>query len=191
MQLLAGVFQIKEKLAMFIRNSLVFIVSLISFSVAAKEISPNLGKVASIQLIQQWNRDVFPDGEGLPIGRGTAIIGKAIYQQHCIACHGVEGMGSSAEELAGAEHALTDTPPDKTIGNYWPYASTLFDFINRAMHINNPGSLSADEVYAVTAYLLYLNGIIEKTSVINQKTLVAIKMPNAKGMVNIYKKEAQ
>ncbi|MFK5947744.1 MAG: cytochrome c [Methylococcales bacterium] len=176
---------------MFIRNSLVFILSLISFSVAAKEISPNLGKVASIQLIQQWNRDVFPDGEGLPIGRGTAIIGKAIYQQHCIACHGFEGMGNSAEELARADHTLTDTPPDKTIGNYWPYASTLFDFISRAMPINNPGSLSADEVYAVTAYLLYLNGIIEQTSIINQKTLVAIKMPNAKGMVNIYNKEAR
>ncbi len=159
--------------------SLGLILFFISVSVVAKEQSPNLGKSASIQLIKQWNRDVFPNGEGLPNGVGTAIMGQAIYQQHCVACHGIEGMGDGAEELAGAEHLLTDTPPDKIIGNYWPYATTLFDFINRAMPLNKPGVLSVNEVYAVTAYLLYLNGIIQQSSIINPKTLVAIKMPNA------------
>jgi len=155
----------------------------------ADEDSPNLGKPATNALIQQWNVDVFPDGEGLPAGQGTAVLGEVIYQKYCLTCHGVDGTGDSADELAGASHSLTDNPPDKTIGTYWPYATTLFDFTRRAMPLNSPGSLNNDELYSVTAYLLYLNGIVERDSLLNKETLAIIKMPNRTGFINIYNEE--
>jgi len=173
---------------MFIENKYLELI-FISVNLYAQEITPDLGNPAPVQLIEQWNTDVFPDGEGLPKGEGNAILGKQIYQLHCLACHGVEGMGNSADELAGAEHSLTDNPPDKIVGNYWPYATTLFDFINRAMPLSSPGVLTHNEVYSVTAYLLYLNGLIKQQTVINAKTLTAIKMPNTKGFINVYDEE--
>lgn len=152
----------------------------------AENQGPKLGKPASKALIAKWNIDVFPNGEGLPQGSGNAVAGEKVYKQYCQSCHGVEGSGDSADELAGAMHGLTDNPPDKTIGTYWPYATTLFDFTRRAMPLNAPGSLSNDQIYAVTAYLLYLNEIIAKTDEINAGTLSKIKMPNRKGFVNTY-----
>ncbi len=152
----------------------------------AEKRGPKLGKPASKELVANWNIDVFSNGEGLPHGSGNAVAGKKVYKQHCQSCHGIEGSGDSADELAGAMHKLTDNPPDKTIGTYWPYATTLFDFTRRAMPLNAPGSLSDDQVYAVTAYILYLNDLIAKTDEINARTLSKIKMPNRKGFLNIY-----
>lgn len=149
--------------------------------------SPQLGKPAPEALIAQWNRDVFPDGAGLPSGQGDAKAGKAVYQQFCQSCHGVDGTGASADELAGAKHGLTDNPPDKTIGSYWPYATTVFDFTRRSMPLNAPGSLNTNQLYAVTAYLLYLNGLIKDTEIMNAKTLPLVKMPNRDGFVGAYR----
>ena len=162
---------------------------IISLNVFAVEKSPRLGKLASSKLVKQWNKDIFPDGEGLPKGKGTASYGKKIYEKYCQSCHGFEGTGNSADELAGARHSLTDNPPDKIIGTYWPYATTLFDFTRRSMPLNAPGILSTNEVYAVTAYLLYLNGIIEKNAIMNEKTLAKVMMPNRNGFINVYQLE--
>ncbi|WP_305907203.1 cytochrome c [Methylomarinum sp. Ch1-1] len=150
---------------------------------------PGLGRPASEAMVKNWNIDVFPDGVGLPEGRGSAMEGNVVYQRHCQQCHGVEGSGDSADELAGALHGLTDEPPDKTIGTYWPYATTLFDFTRRAMPLTAPGSLTNDQLYAVTAYLLYLNGIIQEREVMNAATLANVKMPNRHGFINHYQQE--
>jgi cytochrome c len=166
-------------------TGLVLILSMVS-TVQAAEQSPNLGKPAPQTLEKRWNLDVFPDGTGLPAGSGTAVLGKKVYQQYCLSCHGVDGTGDSAEELAGAKHGLTDTVPDKTIGTYWPYATTIFDFTRRAMPLNAPGILNNDQLYAVTAYLLYLNHLVKENEIINASTLPKVKMPNRNGFINSY-----
>ena len=153
-------------------------------TVSAVENTPQLGKPAPQSLEKAWNLDIFPNGAGLPIGSGTAIQGKKIYQQYCLSCHGVDGTGDSAEELAGAKHGLTDSIPDKTIGTYWPYATTIFDFTRRAMPLNAPGILNNNQLYAVTAYLLYLNHLIKETEMINATTLPKVKMPNRNGFIS-------
>ncbi|MGD7035193.1 c-type cytochrome [Methylotuvimicrobium buryatense] len=157
--------------------------------VADELIGPGLGLQAPPEMLKQWNRDVFPDGTGLPLGRGTVREGETVYRAHCIGCHGSEGRGGSAEELAGAEHSLIDDPPDKTIGTYWPYATTLFDFTRRSMPLSNPGSLTDDQVYAVTAYLLYLNRIIGPDDEMNAQLLPAVVMPNQDGFIDNYRRD--
>ena len=144
-------------------------------AIAIDKKTPNRGEIASHALIKSWDRTIFPGGKGLPVGSGTAVSGKKIYTAHCQSCHGFEGTGDSADELAGALHSLTDTPPDKTIGTYWPYATTIFDFTRRSMPLNDPGSLSDNEIYAVTAYLLFINGIIKEDTIIDNKSLAKIK----------------
>lgn len=162
----------------------------LSLSVAgaatADEIAgPGLGQPVARSLLNQWNGDVFPDGQGLPPGRGNALEGETIYREHCQTCHGFEGKGGSAEELAGSEHSLTDDPPDKTIGTYWPYATTVFDFTRRSMPLSAPGTLSDDQLYAVTAYLLYLNGIIGADDEMSAATLPLVEMPNRNGFIDM------
>lgn len=148
--------------------------------------SPGLGQSASEEMIKAWDLTIFPDGRGLPGGQGGVNEGKIVYEEYCAVCHGPEGMGGSAEELAGGEQGLTGEYPDKTIGTYWPYASTLFDFIRRSMPLTAPGSLNDDQVYAVAAYLLYVNGIIAQDSELNAQTLPAVQMPNRDGFIWIY-----
>ena len=147
---------------------------------------PNLGKPASRAMIERWNLDIFPDGQGLPAGWGNAVEGKQVYQTYCLSCHGTEGRGDSADELAGARHSLTDDPPDKTIGTYWPYATTIFDFTRRSMPLNSPGTLTENQLYAVTAYLLFLNNIIGERDEMNATTLPKVKMPNRQGFIDVY-----
>lgn len=158
---------------------------LVSWQTCPAAEGPKLGKPASPQEIAAWSLTVFPDGKGLPAGRGTAAEGKTVYEQHCASCHGVKGSGGSAEELAGARHGLTDATPDKTIGTYWPYATTLFDFVRRSMPPNAPGSLGADQVYAVCAYLLHINGIIAETAEMDATALPLVKMPNREGFIRV------
>lgn len=189
MQLLVGKFPVKVKYDMFILKASLLLMTVFSANLFAQYNGPQLGKPVPLKMLQQWNTDVFPDGEGLPIGQGTVSLGKNIYQKQCLSCHGVDGTGNSAEELAGAEHSLTDNPPDKTIGSYWPYATTLFDFTRRAMPLDAPGSLSNNELYSVTAYILYLNNIIDQNHILTALTLVKIKMPNRDGFINIYQQE--
>ena len=148
---------------------------------------PNLGRPASADEIAAWDTDVMPDGAGLPAGKGTAGQGAAIYKDQCQSCHGENGLGDSGDQLAGAQHALTDEWPEKTIGTYWPYAPTLFDFIRRSMPMQTPGSLSDDQTYAVTAYLLYLNHIIGQNDEMNAATLAKVHMPNRDGFIDVYR----
>ena len=126
---------------------------------------------------------VFPDGSGLPPGSGSVNAGATLFIQQCLLCHGPNGRGGSGEELSGGLADLTRDPPDQTIGTYWPHATTLFDFIRRAMPMHIPGSLSDNDSYALTAYLLYENGIIEQDTTLNANTLKKIAMPNRDGFI--------
>lgn len=147
------------------------------------EAAPKLGQPVSGAVVQSWDINVFPDGRGLPNGSGDVTTGEKLFEQLCAACHGPGGIGYTADALAGAEEPLDSEWADKTIGSYWPFATTLFDFIRRAKPMDKPGTLKNDEVYSLSAYLLYLNGIIEADEVINAATLAAIKMPNRDGFI--------
>lgn len=147
--------------------------------------APRLGKPIAAEEAAKWDLNVFPDGTGLPAGRGTAVEGRVIYDRKCAHCHGEAGRGGVGGDLAGGSHALTSGTPDKTIGLYWPYATTIFDFTRRAMPMDAPGSLAADEIYAMTAYLLYANGIVGERNEMNAKTLPRVRMPNVDGFIAI------
>ncbi len=146
---------------------------------------PRLGKPLSGADSAAMDINVFPDGHGLPAGKGTATDGKTIYDTQCATCHGPKGSGGSAGELAGGS-ALDGPHPDQTIGNYWPYATTVFDFVRRSMPLNAPRSLSDDQIYAVTAYLLQINGLIGETTEMNAKTLPEVRLPNREGFLRIW-----
>ncbi len=146
-----------------------------------------LGAPASEQDIAQWNTDVGPDGTGLPSGSGSVAEGETIFAAKCAVCHGAEGVGGIAPNpaLVGRDSAAegfrfaNDPKLIKTIGNYWPYASTLFDYIKRAMPLAASGTLADHEVYALTAYLLSMNGIVPAPATMTAETLRAVKMPYA------------
>ena len=146
---------------------------------------PDLGEPADSRAVSSLDWGIMPDGAGLPQGSGTAEQGRLIYEKFCVSCHGPGGLGDSGDQLAGAQMQLTDEWPEKTIGNYWPYAPTLFDFIRRSKPMMQPGSLTDSEVYAVTAYLLYLNEIIAEEQEMNADTLADIKMPNRDGFIQV------
>lgn len=135
------------------------------------------GRPATPRDIATLNTAITPDGKGLPPGSGTARQGKAIYAVKCAACHGKTGVEGPYTRLVGP---MGDTTHAKTIGNYWPYATTLFDYTRRAMPYYTPGSLTDDEVYSLTAFLLSANRIIDSTTVITAKNLAAISMPAKK-----------
>lgn len=148
-----------------------------------------LGRPASAEEIAQWDLTVMPNGEGLPKGSGTALEGEKVYQQYCLACHGQAGSGATADELAGIPIEIDMTYPEKTVGNYWPYATTIFDLIRRSMPMTSPGSLTDNQTYAVTAYLLYLNGIIEQEELMTSESLPKVEMPNRNGFIDVYSTE--
>lgn len=157
----------------------------LALAVNAAPEGPRLGKALSAAEIAGLDINVFPDGGGLPPGKGTAEEGKLIYDAQCAGCHGIKGSGGSAGELAGGS-ALDGPHPDQTVGNYWPYATTIFDFVRRSMPLNAPRSLSDEQVYAVTAYLLHINGLIGETTEMNAEKLREIRMPNREGFVRIW-----
>ena len=127
---------------------------------------------------------VAPDGTGLPPGSGTAVEGKQIFAARCASCHGAVAEGGDGPALVGGRGTLATPRPKKTVGSYWPYATTLWDFVNRAMPFNQPGTLSYHEVYAVSAYVLYLNDLFGETAELNAKNLPQIRMPNRDGFVS-------
>jgi mono/diheme cytochrome c family protein len=144
------------------------------------------GAPATTKTIQSWDDDVNGlTGAGLPPGSGTVAQGQKVYEERCAVCHGDFGEGAGRYPvLAGGQGTLTSARPVKTVGSYWPYAPTLFDYIRRAMPFNAPGTLTDDQVYAITAYVLNLNNIVPANAVMNAKTLAAVKMPNRNGFVN-------
>ena len=147
---------------------------------------PNLGREVKPEEIAAWDISIPPDGSGLPPGSGTAAEGGVVYNAKCAGCHGVKGIGGPADPLVGGIGTLASKKPVKTVGSYWPYATTLFDYIRRAMPYNAPQSLSNDEVYAVSAYLLFLNGIIDPEVRMDAKTLPQVNMPNRDGFVSYW-----
>jgi hypothetical protein len=135
--------------------------------------------------LKQWDITVLHSGAGLPEGKGTAAGGEAIYRSQCANCHGVngEGNGSLGGPLVGGVGSLASPKPLKTIGSYWPYATTVWDYIHRAMPYGKPGTLTPDDTYAITAYLLYRNGIIQQNDVMTRETQSKVRMPNRDGFV--------
>lgn len=142
---------------------------------------PSLGVPASDAEIAAMDVSIGPDGVGLPPGSGTPKQGAEVYATKCIACHGPEGANGVNDRLVGGQGTLTSATPLKTIGSYWPYATTVFDYVRRAMPYPAPHSLSDTEAYAVTAYLLHLNGIIGADDVMDATSLPKVKMPNRGG----------
>jgi mono/diheme cytochrome c family protein len=146
---------------------------------------PALGTVVSAEEVARWDISIPPSGAGLPKGSGTARLGLQVYEQKCVACHGAKGAGKPADVLVGGVGSLASKTPLRTVGSYWPYATTLFDYVRRAMPIANPLSLSDDEVYAVSAYVLFLNGIVAEDAQMNAQTLPQVKMPNRDGFLDM------
>lgn len=141
------------------------------------------GTPATDAQIKSWDINVFADGEGLPAGSGTVQAGRNLYNTQCLSCHGAKGEGGIGDRLAGGAGTLSSAKPVKTVGSYWPYAPTLFDYIRRTMPLTAPQSLSNEEVYAVTGYVLFLNGLAQEDQTIDAQSLVQIKMPNRDGFV--------
>jgi cytochrome c len=137
-----------------------------------------IGRQATPAEIAGWNIDIDREGHNLPPGSGTVSHGHEVFDQQCAACHGAKGEGGIGDQLVGGQGTLATPRPVRTVGSYWPYAPTLFDYIRRAMPQNAPQSLSNDDVYAVSAYVLNLNGLLPPDATLDAKTLPAIKMPN-------------
>ncbi len=144
---------------------------------------PDLGVVATSEQIAEWDRSIGPDGTGLPEGSGTAAAGAAIFAAKCAACHGVDGEGTINDRLVGGQGTIGAERPIKTIGSYWPYATTIFDYVRRAMPYLTPHTLTDDEAYALTAHLLHENGIIGLDDVIDAESLANVAMPNRDNFV--------
>jgi cytochrome c len=137
-----------------------------------------IGRVATPAEIAGWNIDIGRDGSGLPPGSGTVSRGREVFAQQCAACHGDNGQGGVGDQLAGGQGTLGTAKPVRTVGSYWPYAPTLFDYIRRAMPQNAPQSLSNEDVYAVSAYIFNLNGLLSDDATLDASSLPAIRMPN-------------
>ncbi len=149
---------------------------------------PDLGTPVTADQITGWDIGIPPDGSGLPKGSGTAKAGAAVYAAKCASCHGETGEGRSADELTGGAGSLAGENPTQTVGSYWPHATTLFDYVRRSMPPQAPFSLSADETYAVCAFILYLNKVTGADDELNALSLPKIKMPNRDGFIPIYRK---
>ena len=144
-------------------------------------LSPNLGRALSAEEIAAFDLTILPNGQGLPVGEGSVSTGKAVYLRECMACHGEEGKGGLNNRLAGGVGSIQSASPDVTVGSYWPEATTLFDYIRRAMPYTDSGRLTVDETYAVTAYVLFLSGILESDAALDQENLADVAMPNKAG----------
>ena len=169
---------------MSMRNAVLLVtVGLCGMGSVLAEEGPGLGQELAAKELAAVDFTIMADGDGLPAGSGNAIAGRAIYNQNCLACHGEDGTGGVNDALAGGHGSLTGPMPQKTVGSYWPYATTIFDYVRRAMPFQTPGRLSNDEIYAVTAYLLFVNDIIAEDTGMNAASLPRVKMPNRENFV--------
>lgn len=171
-------------------NNLLLLAALLTFAgqepARAQLPTYAVGRAATPEEIAAWNIAIGPDGRELPPGRGSAKEGAVIYAAKCAMCHGVNAEKPAIPDLmipllVGGRGTLKEVDPVKTIGSFWPYATSIWDTINRAMPLQKPESLAADEVYALTAYLLYRNDIIKEDEVMDQDTLPKVEMPNRHG----------
>jgi cytochrome c len=142
------------------------------------------GRPATDVAIAAWNIDVDAQGRGLPAGQGSVASGAKIYAEKCAACHGVNGEGKPADALVGGAGSLNGKAPSKTVGSFWPYATTLYDFIYRAMPYTAPQSLTPSEVYALTAWILHRNGVLPQDAVLDAARLPQVQLPNRAGFVH-------
>ena len=163
--------------------------ALTATAVLAATPSPNLGRTPSAAELAAIDISITPDGKGLPPGSGTVEQGAAVYAAKCQACHGANGVGGPNDRLTGGVGSLATGKPVKTIASYWPYATTVFDYTRRAMPITAPQSLTNDEVYAVTAYILSVDGIVAKDAKLDAESLPKVRMPNRDGFVSWEPKE--
>jgi hypothetical protein len=157
-----------------------------STSLLAQQPREHLGRVPTKEELRKWESPILPDGTGLPIGSGSAVPGEVVFANKCASCHGEHGEGRdpAGPQLVGGIGSLQTPNPVITVGSYWPYSTSIWDYIKRAMpYYPNPGTLSADETYAVTAYILYLNHIIARSDIMDQQTLPRVRMPNRNGFV--------
>jgi hypothetical protein len=161
---------------LFIAASAIFV---IACATCAQAQNPyGIGRSATPAEIAGWNIDIDCYGNNLPPGSGSVSHGREVFDQQCAACHGAKGEGGVGDRLVGGQGTLATPKPVRTVGSYWPYAPTLFDYIRRAMPLNAPQSLSNEDVYAVSAYILNLNGLLAVDATLDAGTLRAIKMPN-------------
>jgi S-disulfanyl-L-cysteine oxidoreductase SoxD len=162
-------------------GSALLLATALSSPVTAEQL--NLGRAATPDEIAAWNIDVRPDGLGLPVGSGNVADGEVIFGERCASCHGDFGEGVGRwPVLSGGADTLSDDRPQKTIGSYWPYLSTLYDYIHRAMPFGESQSLAEDEIYAIVAYLLYMNDVVEDEDfVLSNENFTSVQMPNAGG----------
>jgi len=157
---------------------------ILAISLAAQE--PNLGRPLTPEEVKKIDITIATDGAGLPPGSGSVKDGTDVYARKCQVCHGPEGSGGPQDRLTGGVGTLASATPLKTPNSYWPKATTLFDYIRRAMPRPNPQSLTNDEVYAITAYLLSVDGIVAKGATLDAKSLPQVKMPNSDGFVSYW-----
>ena len=164
----------------------VLVVTLLLITVPVMAQSPTfgVGKTPTAEEIRALGSAIAPDGTGLPEGSGTVAAGREVYAAQCARCHGDKAQGDTGPALVGGQGTLATAKPVKTVGSFWPYATTLWDYISRAMPFDKPGLLKAPEVYAVSAFILNLNGIIPDNATMDAKTLPKIKMPNRDGFVS-------
>ncbi len=171
-----------------LKNPMTLVLAMTAFAglAQAADNSPGLGQPIDPQQLQSWDISIAPDGATLPAGSGNAEQGALVYAGKCAACHGPDGKGGKglADPLVGGMGSLASDKPLKTVGSFWPYATTLFDYTRRAMPLDAPASLSNDEVYAVSAYVLRMNGIIDDKMILDAKTLAKVRMPNRDGFVS-------
>ena len=161
------------------------IAAIASASFAATPPPPKLGKPATADEIARVDISIPPDGKGLPAGSGSVAQGAQVFAQKCAVCHGANAEGTpSGDRLVGGVGSLSSPNPVKTVNSYWPYATTVFDYIRRAMPITNPQSLQNDEVYAVVAYILSFDNVVPKDAVLDANSLPKVQMPNRAGFVN-------
>jgi S-disulfanyl-L-cysteine oxidoreductase SoxD len=166
------------------KTVIVALIALASVWPAAAQLPTyGVGRAPTAEEVRAWDLTIPPNGQGLPPGSGTARLGQPIYAARCAACHGETGEDAKYSRLVGGHGTLATDKPVRTIGSFWQYATTLWSYIRRAQPFDNPGSLTDDQVYAVTAYLLHLNGIIGEQEVMDAKSLPLVKMPNRDGFV--------
>ena len=151
---------------------------------ATVEARYDIGEPAAPEIIAGWDIDVLTDGSGLPPGKGSVREGEKIFAETCASCHGAKGEGKPMDRLVGGQSTLATASPVRTVGSYWPYATTLFDYIRRAMPFSAPQSLTPDQIYAVSAYVLYLNGIVAEDAVMDRTSLPKVQMPNRNGFIS-------